>query len=95
MLVTAAKACLRDLDLLTERVEHYIDELLRFIVQAKRDILEADLVFADEFSYDFGEISVQKWTVDPWTLLAGEPRRRAEAAHRRARDDVIIQAQRI
>lgn len=46
LLVTAAKACLRDHDLLTRRVEHYIDELLRFIVQAKRDILETDHVSA-------------------------------------------------
>ena len=75
LLVTAAKACLRDHDLLTGRVEHYIDELLRFIVQAKRDIHETDHVFADEFSYDFGEISAQKWMVDPRTLPAGAPRR--------------------
>jgi hypothetical protein len=75
LLVEGVKASLRERDLLAPAVERYLDELLRFIVHAKRDITDTERVTADEFTYDFVAIGERRWRVDPRELPAGERRR--------------------
>jgi radical SAM superfamily enzyme YgiQ (UPF0313 family) len=62
-------------NMLTEDLQAYIAELFRFSLHRKKDILNAELVFEDEFSFDFAELYRLKFQADPMDFLRAEKQR--------------------
>lgn len=74
LLFTAVKACVRQRGLLTPRVEDYLNQLQRFIVNRKRSFHQTELVLHDGYTYDFRAIHERQYKVDPNELPATEPK---------------------
>jgi len=55
--------------MLTEELRTYIAELFRFSLYRKKDPLNTELVFEDEFGFDFAELYRLKFQADPRKFL--------------------------
>ena len=73
LLLKSVQECLRERDLLTPAVEHYLAQLRRFIVKRKKDITHTDETLEDHFNYDFNELEELRYNVDPNALTPREP----------------------
>lgn len=73
LLFTAAKTLLQERHLLTPRVEDYLDQLRRFILNRKRAIDQTNLRMTDHYTYDFDAISKRNYEVDLGQLTPSEP----------------------
>ncbi len=58
--------------LLTEDLRAYIAELFRFSLYRKKDPLNTELVFEDEFGFDFAELNRLKFQADPRNFMRAE-----------------------
>ena len=61
--------------MLTEDLRAYIAELFRFSLHRKKDPLNTELVFEDEFSFDFAELYRLKFQADSRKFLRTEKQR--------------------
>lgn len=61
--------------LLTEDLRSYIAEFFRFSLYRKKDPLNTELVFEDEFSFDFAELYGLKFQADPRSFLRTKKQR--------------------
>ncbi len=61
--------------MLTEYLRAYIAELFSFSLYRKKDPLNTELVFEDEFGFDFAELHRLKFQADPLNFLRAEKQR--------------------
>ena len=70
LLIQAVKGTLRESNLLTKKVENYLDELEAFIVLRKKDpFTNTDASTSGTFRYDFEAIAQSNYRVDPNNLI--------------------------
>ncbi len=73
LLFTAVKEVLKERSLFTPRVEEYLGQLRRFVIDRKRAIDQTELVLTDCFTYDFDAISNLNYEINPSTFPTTEP----------------------